>query len=139
MDVEIGAIDHQVMIGRDEEENFEEEEEEEEEEVKHGHNNTGTKALLSKSLFTYLSLMMCFFLRHGSFRRKIYTFAEKLGIGDIGSSILVQNSTLRLARNMHHTDTYLRLKQTAIPHLCPAGNTTAPVCVSPREGPRREY
>ena len=30
MDVEIGAIDHQVMIGRDEEENFEEEEEEEE-------------------------------------------------------------------------------------------------------------
>ena len=53
-------------------------------------------------------------------------------------SILVQNSTLRLARNMHHTDTYLRLKQTAIPHLCPAGNTTAPVCVSPREGPRRE-
>ena len=32
---------------------------------------------------------------------------------------------------MHHKDTYLRLKQTAIPHLCPAGNTRAPVCVSP--------
>ena len=32
---------------------------------------------------------------------------------------------------MHHKDTYLCLKPTAIPHLCPAGNARAPVCVPP--------
>ena len=36
---------------------------------------------------------------------------------------------MRIARNMHHKDTYLCLKQTPISHLCPAGNTTALVCV----------
>ena len=37
---------------------------------------------------------------------------------------------------MHHKDTYLCLKQTPIPHLCPAGNTRAPVCVCvPPGGP----
>ena len=44
-----------------------------------------------------------------------------------------KKSTSRLARNMHHKDTYLRLKQTAIPHLCPAGREyqSSCVCVPP--------
>ena len=79
-----------------------------------------------------------FFLRRGSFSPKNFQLCRKIR-GLLLPRILVQNNTLRLAHNMHHTDTYLRLKQTTIPHLCPAGNTTAPVCVSPREGPRREY
>ena len=47
---------------------------------------------------------------------------------------------MRIARNMHHKDTYLCLKQTPISHLwAPAGNDAALLCVCSREEPRREY
>ena len=73
---------------------------------------------------------------------KIFNLRREKSRGCFVSSILVQKSTSRLARNTHHTDTYLRrLKQTAIPHLCPAGREyqSSCVCVSLREEPRREY
>ena len=51
-----------------------------------------------------------------------------------------QNEGLRIARNMHHKDTHLCLKQTPISHLwAPAGNDAALLCVCSREEPRREY
>jgi hypothetical protein len=72
--------------------------------------------------------------RHGSSRRKNLNFAEKLGVC-FCRVFWCKNSTLRLAHNMYHKGTYLYLKQTAIPHLCPAGNTTAPVWVPPGRAP----
>ena len=52
-----------------------------------------------------------------------------------------QNEGLRIARNMHHKDTHLCLKQTPISHLWASagGNDAALLCVCSREEPRREY
>ena len=70
----------------------------------------------------------------GLFARKIFNLRREKIRGCFVSSILVQKSTSRLARNTHHTGTYLRrLKETAIPHLCPAGREyqSSCVCVPP--------
>ena len=67
----------------------------------------------------------------GLFARKIFNLRREKIRGCFCRVFWCKKSTSRRARNMHHKDTYLRLKQTAIPHLCPAGREYQSSCVCP--------